>query len=128
MWHSTPSAPASSPVASPSPSPTITFLNNQTESESQFAFQAYSHHNYGGQASHIFVTEGFIDLPFAATSYVWIRNETNCCLTFCQGSTEDVGYWCHSRRQPEASSNFDRIYVWCGKDPEKEKIRCVEGG
>ncbi|KAH7374528.1 hypothetical protein B0T11DRAFT_268738 [Plectosphaerella cucumerina] len=117
--------PASSTEATPSP--TIIFLNNQTELESQFAFQAYSHPNYGGQASNVLLTEGFIDLPFDANSYVWIRNETNCCLTFCQGTEKDVGYWCDSRRQPEASSNFDRIYIWCGRNPEKEKNKCVEG-
>ncbi|KAH6693510.1 hypothetical protein F5X68DRAFT_227923 [Plectosphaerella plurivora] len=123
----TPPPPASSTKSSPSPSPTIAFLNNQTDPESQFAFQAYSHPNYGGQASDILETEGFIDLPFDATSYVWTRNETNCCLTFCQGNATDVGYWCQSRRQPEASSDFDRIYIWCGRDPEKEKNKCSKG-
>lgn len=113
----------SSSATSSSAEATPTFLNNQTAPNS-FAFQAFSDYSYGGNASEVFREEGFIDIGFDAVSYVWLNNGSTCCITFCQGEEDVVGWRCDDRRQNSSTSELNRVNIWCNLDPEREKTRC----
>ncbi|KAF3763950.1 hypothetical protein M406DRAFT_261592, partial [Cryphonectria parasitica EP155] len=93
-----------------------------------FAFQGYSGDNFSGNASPIVRDELFTDFAFNCSSYVWIPNGTDCCVTFCANRTVSgwVGWWCSERRQINASSLFERIYIGCGDEGKLEDSgRCI---
>ncbi|KAK1835669.1 hypothetical protein QBC39DRAFT_148528 [Podospora conica] len=89
------------------------FLNNGT-APAGIAFQAFTDPVFEGEATRVIQDEGFHDLNMTSTSYVWSPQDTKCCLTFCDGPTTDVGYWCNPRRRTHASLPFNRVYIWCG--------------
>jgi len=109
----------STPTAA-APAPTQTFLNNQTISNHGFAFQGFSDTNYQGKATKIIQDNGFLNLPFDCSSYVWLPGDTDCCITFCNSPTEAGGWWCDQRYRAQASGSFPRIWIGCGKDAHKE--------
>ncbi len=111
-------ATASIPAAPSAPSPS--FLNNQTTPALGHAFQGFSGLNYSGDATGVIRDEGFLDIPFNCTSYVWMPNGTDCCVTFCVNTTTSEGWWCHEKRQPNASAPFQRIWTGCGVDAHKQ--------
>lgn len=118
---------STSTTSSPAETTTSTFLSNSTDPDG-FAFQAFSDRNYAGSASPVIRDELFTDFDFNGSSYVWIPNFTDCCVTFCANKTSSgwVGWWCPERRQPNASHWFERIYVGCGDDGRlQENGRCV---
>lgn len=114
-------------MADPAETTTPICLNNSTY-PGGFAFQAFSDRDYGGGASPVIRDDLFTDLDFTASSYVWIPNSTDCCVTFCANKTSSgwIGWWCQERRQPNASHLFERIYVGCGDVGRlQENGRCV---
>ncbi|KAJ9144211.1 hypothetical protein NKR23_g6089 [Pleurostoma richardsiae] len=114
---STTSSTVSSAAATP------TYLNNQTGPVG-FAFQGFSDRNFSGTATEVYLAEGFTDLPYNCSSYVWLPNGTSCCVTFCRNETASVGWWCQARKQPSASSAFERIFVGCGDLASQAESRC----
>lgn len=80
-----------------------------------------------GSATDIYNTEGFFNLSMNASSYVWIPNDTDCCVVFCQSKANTTQWWCRERFQPEASREFSRLGVLCGTDfvREKKTYYCV---
>ncbi|KAK4236562.1 hypothetical protein C8A03DRAFT_35531 [Achaetomium macrosporum] len=109
----------SSTSTSSAPTPTMTNLNNQTDPSvfKRFAFQAYEKPNMNGNLTQIYTDEGFFDLKFNATSYIWLPNKTDCCVTFCADKKTFLGYWCDTRRrnETEKGKGFARISIWCGR-------------
>lgn len=89
-----------------------------------FQFQAFLDPKYLGNASAIITEEGFTDLGMQAHSYVWLPNNTGCCVTFCQNLTYAGGWWCQQRYQQNASGWFERIYIGCGDDASQANSRC----
>lgn len=94
--------------------PTATFLN-QTDTDSGHFFQGFSELNMTGKYTDIVDQEDGEDFKFNIRSYEWVAKNTNCCLSFCKNDTKEgwVGYVCQSRKQPEASDAFSRVFVWC---------------
>ncbi|KXX82749.1 Plasma membrane fusion protein prm-1 [Madurella mycetomatis] len=90
---STTPAITSASSTSSAPAPTITFLNNQTDGVGQ-AFQGFSEIDYDGNATEIIREEGFHDLPFKVSSYVWEPNGTAYCITYCYNKTKSAGWGC----------------------------------
>ncbi|KAF2185364.1 hypothetical protein K469DRAFT_750482 [Zopfia rhizophila CBS 207.26] len=115
----TTSSPTTGALSTTSASPSLTFLNNQTVPSPGHAFQGFTGTNYTGNATAVIRDEGFLDLPFNCSSYVWLPNGTDCCVTFCNNMTYSGGWWCDERRQPNASGPFPRIWVGCGEDAHK---------
>lgn len=109
----------SSSSTTTSATPTATFLNNGTARTSGFAFQAYSELNYGGDATDIYIDEGFFDFGFEAWSYVWLPGDRNCCITFCEDKKNGTGYFCQERFRKEASDSFPRLAIYCGDNIRK---------
>ncbi|KAK3937943.1 hypothetical protein QBC46DRAFT_391282 [Diplogelasinospora grovesii] len=114
---------SSSSTSSSAPTPTFTTLNNQTGPQFQ-AFQGFSEIDFQGNATTVIQKEGFHDLGLAAKSYVWLPNDTGCCLTFCANKTAATGWWCEKRSQPKASGLFVRIYIWCGNHANNANETC----
>lgn len=108
---------------SPAPSPRPSFLNNETVPRLTWQFQAFEGFNYSGKSTHVFAEpeKGFHDLPFQANSYVWIRGDSLCCITFCKNTTYSGGYRCGTDTwQPQSSGWFARFYVGCNDDEQKQ--------
>jgi hypothetical protein len=110
--------PSSTTASGPSlPTPSISFLYNQTdETYEGFALQAYEKNDFQGKASSILWEEGFFDLGFDATSWIWIPNGLDACVTFCASETEDTGYRCQPTRKNATTYNrsFKRVHIWRG--------------
>ena len=104
----------------PTGRPHIDFLNNETVPSRGIAFQAFTDHNYMGPATEIYNGEGFYDLGINATSYVWIPNDSDCCVTFCQSKKNTTQWWCRERFQQESSGPFPRLGVLCGTDFDRD--------
>lgn len=105
------------------------FLNNGTAPKRGFAFQAFSEPLYGGEASDILTSEGFHDLGFEATSYVWVPNDTGCCISFCQTKNDTEFHWCDPRMRDEVEGeSFPRLGVLCGDkmNPFADWFPCAE--
>jgi hypothetical protein len=118
------SSTSSSSSSSSSPTPTtIPTLNNSTAPRGQ-AFQAFSSPDYLGAATPIIRALGFHDLNISARSYVWLPDETGCCLTFCANRTTATGWWCQQRFQTQSSGPFQRVYVWCGGNDGVKNETC----
>jgi len=116
------------PIPLPTPTPTSTpdaqkFLNNGTAPRG-LAFQGFTGLNYTGNATNVIQDEGFHDLNIEARSYVWLQDDTNCCLTFCKGLKNDTGWWCNTRFRTNATAEFDRIYIWCGGNDGIKNTTC----
>lgn len=92
--------------------------------EGDFAFQGFASPNYTGNATEIYSQTGFIDFPFDLISYVWLPNNTECCITFCRGTENKTGYWCDPRYQEEASGFFDRLMIGCDNEAHPDRARC----
>lgn len=133
---SPPPAPVTTPTSTPTltpiplPTPTTTpapgaprFLNNGTAPRG-LAFQGFTGLNYTGNATNIIQDEGFHDLNIEARSYVWLQDDTGCCLTFCKGRGNDTGWWCNTRFRANATGEFDRIYIWCGGNDGIKNTTC----
>ncbi|KAL2018430.1 hypothetical protein VTK56DRAFT_849 [Thermocarpiscus australiensis] len=116
----TTSSPSSTSSTSSAPSPTISFLNNQTDPRPGFAFQGFSEKNFEGNATAILRDEGFHDLGLNAWSYVWLPNNTDCCVTFCANQTTSTGYRCDMWHRNASSSSFSRVSLWCGRNTNIE--------
>lgn len=97
-----------------------TFLNNQTYSLPGLAFQAFSGTDYVGNVSDVARDEDFLILLFAANSYVWLPDDTDCCITFCSDGSMAVGWWRDERHQKDASSAFTRVWIGCGSSAHAE--------
>ncbi|SPO06413.1 uncharacterized protein DNG_09102 [Cephalotrichum gorgonifer] len=125
ITKTTPSTTTSSPTGTSTPEPN--FLNNGTIPDRGIAFQAFSGTNYMGEASGIYNEEGFFDLGFNATSYVWIPNTSDCCVTFCQSEKNTSQFWCKERYRAESSGSFPRLGILCGTDIDRDadEHRCV---
>ena len=110
--------------------PDENFLNNGTIPDRGIAFQAFSDPDYGGEATDIMTSEGFHDLPFNAFSYVWIPNDSGCCISFCQDKSNTTQFWCDERFRDkvEGDTGFPRLGVLCGImfNTGSEEQRCVE--
>lgn len=106
------------------------FLNNGTVPERGFAFQAFSHADYGGEAGDILTSEGFHDLGFKLLSYVWEPNDTGCCVSFCRNSSVSDNFWCQPRMRDriEAEEGFPRMGIICGNaiDTFADEQRCSD--
>jgi hypothetical protein len=105
-----------------SPPPPPIFLNNGTALPG-LAFQAFSEPQYGGNATKVMQEEGFFDIG-ERRSYVWLPDDTRCCLTFCKDNTTSVGWWCATRYRPNASEAFSRVYIWCGGNDGVKNETC----
>ncbi|KAH7020901.1 uncharacterized protein B0I36DRAFT_367377 [Microdochium trichocladiopsis] len=84
-----------------------------------FAFQAFEQANFTGASTSVIKVEGALGLPFNSSSYIWQRNGTACCTTFCIGKSW-VGWWCQDKTQPEASRKFDNIEIGCSGAESEE--------
>jgi hypothetical protein len=115
-----------SSTTSSAPTPSITFLNNQTDPTlfQKYAFQGFSETNFTGKKTSILYEEGFYDFGYNISSYVWIANGTNCCLTFCASKTVDVGYYCDDRKRPAVQDEFPRLSIWCGRSNTSLRKKC----
>ena len=119
------SAPTSSTASNSQPKPTqLATLNNGTAPHRGLAFQGFSLTSYLGDATPIIQEEGFYDLNITAMSYVWLPDDTNCCLTFCANKTTATGWWCNPRYRPEASGGIPRVYIWCGTNDGVKNATC----
>jgi hypothetical protein len=107
--------------SSPQPSPPL-FLNNGTAPRG-LAFQAFSEPHYGGNATKVMQEEGFFDIG-ERRSYVWLPDDTRCCLTFCKDKETSVGWWCATRYRANASDVFSRVYIWCGGNDGVKNETC----
>jgi len=110
---------ASQPTTLPVPQ---RFLNNGTAPQG-LAFQAFSEPSYMGNATVIIQEEGFHDIG-ARRSYVWLPDDTKCCLTFCANMTTSTGWWCDARYRANASGVFSRVYIWCGGNDGVKNETC----
>jgi len=68
-----------------------------------------------GKTTPILWEEGFFDFGFNAVSYIWLPNNTDCCVTFCASKTKSVGWRCDLRRRNETTDPFPRLSIWCGR-------------
>jgi hypothetical protein len=119
------SASTSSTASTSQPKPTqLATLNNETAPHPGLAFQGFSLTSYLGDATPIIQEEGFYDLNITAMSYVWLPDDTNCCLTFCANKTTATGWWCNPRYRPEASGGIPRVYIWCGRNDGAKNVTC----
>ncbi|SPQ23500.1 47f2ebbb-d762-4aa3-a1fc-8961e4424378 [Thermothielavioides terrestris] len=119
----------SSSSTSSAPTATVSFLNNQTDPsvfKHGFAFQAWEKPYMKGNFTPIYSDEGFINLPFNATSYIWLEDKSqSCCVTFCNDTKPSESYWCQSRWRNSSSGYFRRISLWCGdRDDEQLRTSC----
>ncbi|KAK4153809.1 hypothetical protein C8A00DRAFT_14997 [Chaetomidium leptoderma] len=110
----------SSTTTSTAPKTTITSLEEQTDPDTfkRFALQLWEKHDYKGRATDVLYEEGFYDLKFNATSYIWLPNNTDCCVTFCTSKTDDdPSWWCDIRKKNATDNDvgFQRISIWCGR-------------
>ncbi|EAQ91652.1 predicted protein [Chaetomium globosum CBS 148.51] len=99
------------------PTPTISFLSNQTDRTYKgYALQVYEKNDFEGKASPIFWDEGFYDLGFDATSWIWVPNGLDACVTFCANKTTRTGFACTDRRKHATDDgiSFKRVSVWRG--------------
>ncbi|KAK4097718.1 hypothetical protein N658DRAFT_433387 [Parathielavia hyrcaniae] len=112
----TPTTPPSS--TSGAPTPTITSLVDQTDPAmfQTYMFQAWEGNNFTGQSSEILWEEGYYDLGFNATSYIWAQEVISCCISFCNDEKWAVGFLCDARRRNATSdpAGFPRLAIWCG--------------
>jgi hypothetical protein len=85
----------------------------------RFSFQAFEKNYFQGQNTELLKLEGFYDLDFNATSYVWLpnRGEEQCCVTFCASKKKSTGYWCDPRKRnaTDNDTGFRRVSLWCGR-------------
>lgn len=51
---------------------------------------------------------------------MWIPNDSDCCVTFCQSKANTTQWWCRERFQYEASREFPRLGVLCGTDFDRD--------
>jgi len=107
---------------SPPPPPPL-FLNNGTAPPPGLAFQAFSEPQYNGTATAIIQEEGFFDIG-ERRSYVWLPDDTRCCLTFCKDRETSTGWWCATRYRANASDVFSRVYIWCGGNDGVKNETC----
>ncbi|KAL1839366.1 hypothetical protein VTJ49DRAFT_1601 [Mycothermus thermophilus] len=126
----TPTTTTESSTTSSAPQTSITFLHNQTNPAvfERVAFQGYEFANFTGRHTDILTKEDFHDLPFAAISYVWVPNDTGCCITFCASRTDSAGYRCDPimKNSTDSGKGFPRIHIWCGgwTQAEEMKAKC----
>lgn len=142
-WHRSPTSTTATPSSSSSPSPTSTSTststagsgsddNNDDEDEEEdkddddpgFDFKGWEDSDFTGSSTDVITEKGFIDLPFNVTSYKWRPNDSDCCVTFCQGNETSVGWRCTDFEREEATAKFGRIFVGCGDDKTEENSRC----
>ncbi|KAL2134013.1 hypothetical protein VTI74DRAFT_1218 [Chaetomium olivicolor] len=109
-------------TTSSAPTPTITSLNSQIDPSvfQRGAFQGWSEANFTGNATKIYHDEGYFDFSFNVTSYIWLRNDTSCCVSFCANKTSAVGWWCANRRREKSDDKFSGLRIWCGQKDWKQ--------
>lgn len=115
-------ASTTSTTSSSLPTPTVEFLNNQTGLMG-LAFQGFGEANYLGKPTDIIRTEGFYDFDHDLKSYVWLPNNTDCCVTFCADKETSVGWRCQMRyrAKTEDGTGFPRINIWCTGRTQTDK-------
>ncbi|KAK4245109.1 hypothetical protein C7999DRAFT_16653 [Corynascus novoguineensis] len=110
-----------------SASPTSSFNPDPTLFQ-HFEFRAWSEPNFKGEASEVYREEGFYDLPFNLTSWVWATHKTDCCVSFClDENTYGGGYRCDSTRRSKTAGGvgYSRVSLWCGdRNDEEMRMRC----
>lgn len=121
---STKPTPSPTTSATSAPTPTQTTLNNQTYNDANYAMQGFADVQYQGNATEIYREEGFTDLPYNCSSYVWERGASGCCITFCSNTTYSGGYWCDTRYQPKASLPVARFFIWCDQNITANSKKC----
>lgn len=130
-------SPTSTTATPSSPSPTSTSRSGSDEDEDEeedgddddddepgFDFKGWQDSTFTGLSTDLITEKGFSDLPFNVTSYKWRPNDSDCCITFCQGKEKGVGWRCTSFERDESTAEFGRIFVGCGDDKTEEKSRC----
>lgn len=133
-------SPTSTTAAPSSPSPTSTSRSGSDEDEDDredeeedkdddddepgFDFKGWQDPNFTGLSTDLITEKGFVNLPFNVTSYKWRPNDSDCCITFCQGKEKGVGWRCTSFERDESTAEFGRIFVGCGDDKTEERSRC----
>ena len=72
--------------------------------------------------------EGFYDIGFNITSWVWINHKDGCCVTFCRDEdTYAGGYQCDSKKRPVVDDEWGlpRANLWCGdRNNVKSQRKC----
>ncbi|KXJ87480.1 hypothetical protein Micbo1qcDRAFT_208103 [Microdochium bolleyi] len=122
---STTTPPASVTQGSTSASPSTTASSTSSTvhlpsaTSNRFFFQAFRDPNFSGPSTSAIKAEGALALPFNSSSYVWQRNGTTCCTTFCIGKSW-VGWWCEDKTQSKASKLFDNIEISCSGEASEE--------
>lgn len=133
-WHRSPSPTTATPSSS-SPTSTAgsdpdddddddTEEDTDDDGEPGFDFKGWEDPNFTGSSTDLITEKGFVDLPFNVTSYKWRPNDSDCCITFCQGKETGVGWRCTDFEREEATAEFGRIFIGCGDDKTEEKSRC----
>ncbi|KAH6618418.1 hypothetical protein B0J18DRAFT_468704 [Chaetomium sp. MPI-SDFR-AT-0129] len=120
------SASASS-TTSEEPTPTPTSLVNTDPSvfDQRIAFQGWNKENITGNATQIYPHLGVYDLEFPIHSYIWVSNQTDCCVNFCDLDAKQHGFACSSKWQNHSSFAFPRIVLWCGnRNHVPDQQRC----
>ncbi|KAL2144242.1 hypothetical protein VTI28DRAFT_9453 [Corynascus sepedonium] len=111
-----------------SASPTSSSFNPDPTLFQYFEFRAWSEPNFQGEASEVYREEGFYDLPFNLTSWLWATDKTDCCVSFClDEDTYGGGYRCDSKRQGKTAGGvgYPRVSLWCGdRNDEEMRHRC----
>ena len=117
-------------LSDPTTTSTSTAPDSTTSSSDSedFTFRGFEGTRYEGRASDLLRGQGSFGLGFNASSYVWEPSGTPCCATLCRRSTW-VGWWCQSRRQPDASATFNRVDISCSDDKSEDssRARCITG-
>lgn len=126
LFYSTSGTPTQSSTTSASP--TSSSFNPDPTLFQYFEFRAWSEPNFQGEASEVYKEEGFYDLPFNLSSWVWATDKTDCCVSFClDEDTYGGGYRCDSKRQRETTGGvgYPRVSLWCGNRLDVEaRHRC----
>ena len=81
---------------------------------SGFSLKVWDRTGFSGTLG-TYTTTGTRNLGFLADSYQWFSPEGDgCCVRFCRGRFNSVGYQCTSVNQEDASQEFDRVSIRCG--------------
>lgn len=61
---------------------------------------------------------------------MWVPNDTGCCISFCQNTSDTDQYWCEPRKRDriEGDTGFPRLGVLCGNsfDTTSNIQKCSE--
>ncbi|EJT74781.1 hypothetical protein GGTG_08619 [Gaeumannomyces tritici R3-111a-1] len=102
------------PLAQPTNKVPPTKLN-ETRLNGPFKFQGWSGKNFTGESTEVVRGVGITQFAFDIRSYVWDPDGFTCCVSFCNETVSEHGYYrCQVLSQPQPVGPFNRIVTLCG--------------